>query len=242
MYEELDNANLERLAKVGSSDADSEVGTQSVGTTIVASILYCSEAISTITSILTSSLNIFNIFVLQYLTEAVISNNKETFIFIIGVMITLTLLINLINMIANYKFQPFMKNRISKKIQEDIYMKSFDYSISDFENKDFYDLYYFVLENTKDITINMITQFSTLLTSILSIGGVSSIILRYDLYTILCVIIGVSVSTMLSLNIQKLQYKFKLDTISSARKIKYIERIFYLFEYVKKIKIIKIII
>lgn len=190
-------------------------------------------------SVSTSCLNIFNIFVLKFLTEAVINYNKRYFITTIGIMISLIILVNLLNMIANYKLEPFMRNHINKRIQEDIYSKSFDYSISDFDNKNFFDLYYFVLENSKDTIINMITQFSSFLTSLLSIGGVGSLVLRYDIFTIFIVIIGIIISTLLSLNIQKIQYKFKLDTIPSLRRIKYIDRIFYLVDYVKEIKTYK---
>ncbi|MGM8224005.1 ABC transporter ATP-binding protein (plasmid) [Clostridium perfringens] len=190
-------------------------------------------------SISTSFITIFNVFVLKLLTEAVTSYNFKSFISTIVIITILIIVINLLNMIANYRLEPFMRNRINKKIQEDIYIKSFDYDISDFDNKQFFDLYYFVLENSKETIINMVSQFSVLLTNLFSIGGIAAIVINYDLLTLLLVFTGVIFSTIFSLKFQNSQYKFKLDTISALRKIKYIDRVFYLIDYVKEVKTYK---
>lgn len=54
MYEQLNNVELQRLSKVGGSDANPEIGSYSIGTTVAASVMYCSPSISTITNVVSA--------------------------------------------------------------------------------------------------------------------------------------------------------------------------------------------
>ncbi|MGM8224004.1 hypothetical protein ACSXB0_16110 (plasmid) [Clostridium perfringens] len=54
MHEELNNVELNRLAKVGASDSNGDISTHSIATSIVASVMYCSPSISTITTVVSA--------------------------------------------------------------------------------------------------------------------------------------------------------------------------------------------
>ena len=83
--------------------------------------------------------------------------------------------------------------------------------------------------------LNAITLTTGILTSLMSVIGISSIILQYDFLVISCAFIGVGISCMCSIKMKNLQYKFKIESVPYNREINYIHRIFYLHEYIKEI-------
>lgn len=159
-------------------------------------------------SILTSLFNIINLSILRYITETIAMQEMRYFLMIIGVMLLLSVVIAIINGSASYLYEPLLQNRIIEKIQGDIYAKAKTFNLEEYDNEEFYDLYYFVAENGKTGILNAITLTTGILTSLMSVIGISSIIL---------------------------QYKFKIESIPYNREINYIHRIFYLHEYIKEI-------
>lgn len=150
-------------------------------------------------------------------------------------MLLLSVVIAIINGSASYLYEPLLQNRIIEKIQSDIYAKAKTFNLEEYDNEEFYDLYYFVAENGKTGILNAITLTTGILTSLMSVMGISSIILQYDFWVISCAFIGVGISCLCSMRMKNLQYKFKIESVPYNREINYIHRIFYLNEYIKEI-------
>lgn len=186
-------------------------------------------------SILTSLLNIINLSILRYITEAITMQEMKYFLMIICLMLLLSVVIAIINGSASYLYEPLLQNRIIEKIQSDIYAKAKTFNLEEYDNEEFYDLYYFVAENGKTGILNAITLTTGILTSLMSVMGISSIILQYDFWVISCAFIGVGISCLCSMRMKNLQYKFKIESVPYNREINYIHRIFYLNEYIKEI-------
>lgn len=186
-------------------------------------------------SILTSLFNIINLSILRYITEAITMQEMKYFLMIICLMLLLSVVIAIINGSASYLYEPLLQNRIIEKIQSDIYAKAKTFNLEEYDNEEFYDLYYFVAENGKTGILNAITLTTGILTSLMSVMGISSIILQYDFWVISCAFIGVGISCLCSMRMENLQYKFKIESVPYNREINYIHRIFYLNEYIKEI-------
>lgn len=186
-------------------------------------------------SILTSLFNIINLSILRYITEAITMQEMKYFLMIICLMLLLSVVIAIINGSASYLYEPLLQNRIIEKIQSDIYAKAKTFNLEEYDNEEFYDLYYFVAENGKTGILNAITLTTGILTSLMSVMGISSIILQYDFWIISCAFIGVGISCLCSMRMKNLQYKFKIESVPYNREINYIHRIFYLNEYIKEI-------
>ena len=186
-------------------------------------------------SILTSLFNIINLSILRCITEAITMQEMKYFLMIICLMLLLSVVIAIINGSASYLYEPLLQNRIIEKIQSDIYAKAKTFNLEEYDNEEFYDLYYFVAENGKTGILNAITLTTGILTSLMSVMGISSIILQYDFWVISCAFIGVGISCLCSMRMKNLQYKFKIESVPYNREINYIHRIFYLNEYIKEI-------
>ena len=182
-----------------------------------------------------SLFNIINLSILRYITEAITMQEMKYFLMIICLMLLLSVVIAIINGSASYLYEPLLQNRIIEKIQSDIYAKAKTFNLEEYDNEEFYDLYYFVAENGKTGILNAITLTTGILTSLMSVMGISSIILQYDFWVISCAFIGVGISCLCSMRMKNLQYKFKIESVPYNREINYIHRIFYLNEYIKEI-------
>ena len=108
-------------------------------------------------SILTSLFNIINLSILRYITEAITMQEMKYFLMIICLMLLLSVVIAIINGSASYLYEPLLQNRIIEKIQSDIYAKAKTFNLEEYDNEEFYDLYYFVAENGKTGILNAIT-------------------------------------------------------------------------------------
>lgn len=189
-----------------------------------------------ISSFLTSAANIFNVYILKYLTDIVITQNKTLFPIILFIMIAVAICINLINTTTSNCIYPILTSRINKKIQQDIYIKSQDYDIEYFNDSNFYNIYYFILQNSRNTIMSTTNMIGTFLTNIISIGGIVVIVSKYDYYSLIIVLTGVIMSALFSMKLQKNRYNYNLETVEPTRKINYIDRIFYLNTYLKEIR------
>ncbi|MBS4906564.1 MAG: hypothetical protein KH021_01005 [Ruminococcus sp.] len=115
-------------------------------------------------SILTSLFNIINLSILRYITEAITMQEMKYFLMIICLMLLLSVVIAIINGSASYLYEPLLQNRIIEKIQSDIYAKAKTFNLEEYDNEEFYDLYYFVAENGKTGILNAITLTTGILT------------------------------------------------------------------------------
>ncbi len=192
-----------------------------------------------VSSFLTSATNIFNVYILKYLTDIVVTQNKTLFPIVLFIMIVVSISINLINTITGNCIYPILTSRINKKIQKDIYIKSQDYNINHFNDNNFYNMYYFVLQNSRSTIISTTNMIGTILTNFISIGGIVVIVSKYDYYSLLIVLIGVIISSLFSIKLQKNRYDYNLETVEPTRKINYIDRIFYLNTYLKEVRTYK---
>lgn len=188
-----------------------------------------------IISVLTSIFNVVNLSILRYITDTLMEQKIKCFLVVILVMFLLSVTIAVINGSASYLYEPLLQNRIIETIQKDIYKKAKSFNLEDYENKKFYELYYFVVENGKTGIINSVTLTMGGLTSLLSVIGISSIIIQYDLVIITCTFVGVFITCLCSMKIKKLQYTYKIEGIPYNREISYIHRIYYLNDYIKEI-------
>lgn len=186
-------------------------------------------------SVLTSAFNIINLVILRYITNTLMLDTINLFAMGLIIMFLISCTIAFINGSINYLIEPILQNCVVEKVQGDIYTKAQKFDFEAFEDKDFYDLYFFVAQNGKEAIIKSVTLTTSLLTSLLSIIGISSIILGYDVTIILISVIGVVMSCICTMKMKQMQYEYNINIIPINRDIDYIHRIFYINDYIKEI-------
>lgn len=186
-------------------------------------------------SVVASAFNIISLYVLKYIATTLEANNVSGFLSAIVLMFVISIVLSMVNGNIGYLLEPIMQNNITEKIQNDIYEKAKQFYFEEFENKDFYNLYYFVIENGKSSIVKSVNMISGILTCILSSFGICGIVLQYDFVVVIIAGIGVVISYVCSMQMKQIQHNFKIDTIPNNREISYIQRIFYIKDYIKEI-------
>lgn len=114
-------------------------------------------------SVLTAAFNVINLLILRLITESLAANNTYSFCIALLILVMVSILIAAINGSVNYLIEPVLKNKVIEHIQGDIFLKAQSFNLEEFENKDFYDLYYFVTEHGTEGIINTVSLICGLL-------------------------------------------------------------------------------
>lgn len=181
--------------------------------------------------------------VLTLMVQTVFNNiqNSDVYYFLRTIIILSIITVStvVINAVISYIIIPKINNKINRIIQSEIYNKYLQFNLDDLLDKEFFDLYYFVLENGQSSIIQTIDTFGKIISNMISIIGISAIFIQYDYRVIIIILVGVVISFIGSLIKEKKQYLFNLETIPFKRKIDYINRIFYFPEYSKEVRVNK---
>ena len=97
--------------------------------------------------------SLVSIFLLRYIIDSVMSQKTEflNICIVILVVCTFSVLIALINSWYNNKFLPINTIRFRSFLNEKIYLKSTEYSVSQFDNPAFYNDYSFVIGDAENV-------------------------------------------------------------------------------------------
>lgn len=163
-------------------------------------------------SVVASAFNIISLYVLKYITTTLEANSIISFLSAIVLMFVISIVLSFVNGNIGYLLEPIMQNKINEKIQNTIYDKAKKFDLEEFENKDFYNLYYFVIENGKSVIVKSVNMISSILTCVLSSFGICGIVIQYDFIVVLISGIGVVISYVCSMKMKQMQHNLKIDT------------------------------
>lgn len=180
---------------------------------------------------------IFNVYLLHYIVrnyDAFFSLERFTMI-----MLVLLLVQILIWAIESYYTQYYADDsiqRICDYFLGKIYKNIEVVSSEEFDNPDFYDKYYFVLNNLKARIRSFFGIIEAVVASAMMIITLSTIIFVTDPMLILFVLFPLFVECVVSPHINKLQVSKRKEDSNIDRHADYIQRVFYLKDYAKEIR------
>lgn len=138
-----------------------------------------------------------------------------------------TLFVNILLPKINNKIEVGLKKKIYK-----IYSK-----IDNYNEYKKYDLYFYTINNIYVIP-EITTQLGMFVNSMFAIGGLLVLFSKYDLSMILVIFFGALFSFLANMYMSKIQYNISIENIPYSRKIDYINRLFYVPDYMKEIKLL----
>lgn len=188
-------------------------------------------------SIINSIYSIFNIVIIKNIVDSIQTKDISKFYLYILIMLSIGFLSTLINSNLSSFIFPKLLNNIRLKVLTNIFRRYLLYEFELIQDKKFYDLYFYVLENSENTVISTIDTLSELFTSFFTIIGVVYIFVYYDFRIIIYVVLLILLSFISSMKTEKLQYDFFISTTEYRRKIDYIRRIFYFSDYIKELKV-----
>lgn len=184
---------------------------------------------------------LFNVIFLTYLVDSISSGAdfKTVFYFILFVM-GLVILNSIFEKIYSFRIVPISDKIISKAMQTIIYNKIKDIDLACFDNPEFFNEYILSLNEILQRTINTWEIINSFIRNILTALVMMFYVVTFDTITIIFSIIPIIISVVISLVINKINFDFKTKMLPKERKEGYIQRVFYLQDYTKELRMFDI--
>ncbi|MEJ6950836.1 ABC transporter ATP-binding protein [Natronospora cellulosivora (SeqCode)] len=155
-------------------------------------------------------------------------------------IIAVSIIISLVKIFDSYFYQSIElkgKEKLYKNLRLELYKKAANLDLSCYDNPEYYNDYVWSISevrNRVDKSIDCLTQLCGTITVVLTTGGLFFFIEPFGL---LIVFFSVILTTIVNKKINKLRYQMSLDLNKDDRKRKYINRVYYMADYAKEMRL-----
>jgi ATP-binding cassette subfamily B protein len=139
--------------------------------------------------------------------------------------------------ILNYSIKPKAKEKLHKNMQMELFQKAVDIDLSCYDNPEYYNEFVWSISeaNTRvDEAVDYLCKISGSLTTILATGA---FFISLDKIGLLFVLVTFVLTLVTNLALGKLRFKMDVELKAKQRKRNYINRVFYLNNYAKEIRL-----
>lgn len=183
---------------------------------------------------------IMNLMIKEALDIFTFSENFNNFLRLLILYSSYSLILSFFSNYYNTIYSRFLIEDINEKILDDLYNKSRQIDLLEYDNHEFYNKYNFVLSNALDKAYNSVNIFSNLIAGLFGIGFLITLILTIDPVMVLFALVASIINFIINLKQSKLSYQIEKEINPSYRKINYVGRIYYLKDFAKDLRITKV--
>lgn len=183
---------------------------------------------------------IMNLMIKEALDIFTFSENFNNFLRLLILYSSYSLILSIFSNYYNTIYSRFLIEDINEKILDDLYNKSRQIDLLEYDNHEFYNKYNFVLSNALDKAYNSVNIFSNLIAGLFGIGFLITLILTIDPVMVLFALVASIINFIINLKQSKLSYQIEKEINPSYRKINYVGRIYYLKDFAKDLRITKV--
>lgn len=197
--------------------------------------------VSFLIAVLSSVSSILNVFLGKIAVDTV-TGVISTQVFLKAILFIASII--LLVSISNTAYSIWMYPVFTKKIQIDMYARLFkktkEIEIGKFDDSAFFNMHIRALNSSSSRAIALMDTIVSIVGIVFTVIGLGSIIISINPTLILFVLVNVILSSILNTISSKCSYNQNVEQIQSEKEISYIQRVFYLKEYIKETKITKI--
>lgn len=183
---------------------------------------------------------IMNLMIKEALDIFTFSENFNSFLRLLILYSSYSLILSIFSNYYNTIYSRFLIEDINEKILDDLYNKSRQIDLLEYDNHEFYNKYNFVLSNALDKAYNSVNIFSNLIAGLFGIGFLITLILTIDPVMVIFALVASIINFIINLKQSKLSYQIEKEINPSYRKINYVGRIYYLKDFAKDLRITKV--
>ena len=179
-----------------------------------------------------------NVVLLKYIIDVIESGTDVYRVFIAcGIFAGLVILGNLGNTVFYEVLLPIQKEKLNKKLYEQIYEKASRMDLASYDDPKFYNDFVLAMNTMGERIEAIVHDATTLFTNIIAISTITGIVASIDpmclVFVIVCILIMLPVGRFIAkVNVERTEAMTPLD-----RKNLYFWRVFYLQDYAKEIRL-----
>lgn len=173
----------------------------------------------------------------KYMIDIVSSGEKLNRLYIVVAAVAAVLIIS---KLAAWIFREFFwnveKEKVYKGLNERLYKKAKSLDLESYDNPAFYNNFILTIESSSDNMQNILGLVRNYIGNVVSLITIASILLAIDPVCLLIILVFVGIFMPLSKKIGALQMGRRIDNTKFHRRSDYFQRIFYLQDYAKEVR------
>lgn len=194
--------------------------------------------ISLIVSFFTLYDTYVSVLLLKYILDGI--ENKiplfEMIIFMVTVF-SVGLIINIINSWCSNIFFPRYGHGFKKYMHNILFEKALSLDLKSYDDPEFLNEYVWTMNDADQRVFSVFASFQNFLISIINIAFLVVIIITLDFWLILFTLAAVFFSSFFSTKLSGIHYKLNVENISPIRTINYVQRVLYMRDYAKDLRL-----
>lgn len=203
-------------------------------------IKYCPSQlfVTVLAAVLSSTLTIINILCMRYLVNFIAGS---AYIYSITSLIVFFFFCNVFVALINLLFQQFLTpintQKLYKGMQIEIFKKTLELDLLNYENPHFFDKYSMALQQSNTRALSVLNSLSSIISSFMSIGALTALLATIEPIIFLIIGINVFISFFINIFYAKNQHEFFEEKVQFQRESAYVQRVFYLQDFTQELHI-----
>lgn len=174
---------------------------------------------------------------LKYIIDVVNEGeNLERIYYAVLVIAAVLILGNLITLLYREFYWNPERERLYYKLNSTLYEKAHSLDLESYDNPDFYNNFILTIESSSDNIQGLLGLVQSYIANLISLFAISSVILSIDPVCLVIILSVILIFMPLSKKIGKLQMERRVENTKFHRRSDYFQRIFYLQDYAKEVR------
>lgn len=173
----------------------------------------------------------------KYIIDTVESGENLEKIFVaVGIIALIVILSNVFTWIFREFFWNMERERVYYGLNKKLYAKARQLDEESYDNPDFYNNFILTIESSSDNIQNLLGLVRNYVGNIILLISISSVLLTIDPVALVIILFFIGVFSPISKKIGNLQMGRRIDNTRFHRRSDYFQRIFYLQDYCKEVR------
>lgn len=174
---------------------------------------------------------------LKYIIDVVTEGeNLERIYYAVLIIAVVLVLGNLITLLYREFYWNPERERLYYKLNSTLYEKAHSLDLESYDNPDFYNNFILTIESSSDNIQGLLGLVQSYIANLISLFAISSVILSIDPVCLVIILSVILIFMPLSKKIGKLQMERRVENTKFHRRSDYFQRIFYLQDYAKEVR------
>ena len=187
--------------------------------------------------LLTLPTRLVSVIGIKYIIDVYTSkHNLERIYFAVGVIAAAFVITRLLYYLFREIFWNTGRERVFSRLSQQLYEKAKTLDLEKYDNPDFYTDFILTIESSSDNVQFLMTLVRNYFADVVSLITISSVMLTIDPICLIIIFVVVIAFLPLSNKVGKLQMDRRTDNAKYHRRSDYFQRIFYLCEYSKEVR------
>lgn len=201
---------------------------------------YCPGQIfvSIFSAILSSAISVIGVLLQRYVIQSI--SDQSEFASVVFALISFGvfgILVSLLNIFIKQFVIPKNTQIFNKSMQMKIFLKTIELDLECYEDTEFYNKFTIALQQSDTRALEVLDSFSSLIGSIFGISALITLIGTIEPIIIIFIVINVLISFAFNTKFSEIQHDYFKERILFNRLAGYAQRIFYLRENAKEIRL-----